>query len=230
MNPAFQSLESACPYAWPVTGDWRVADTALLVIDMQRDFLDPDGYFAALGEDASELREAVGPAAKVLALARRLGMRVIHTREGHRPDLADLNDTKRARALAMGAPIGGPGPLGRLLVRGEPGWDSIAEMAPVDDEIVIDKCGNGAFHATDLDQVLRANGIRNLWLVGVTTDVCVSSTMREANDRGYDVLLISDACRAATSALHAATLAGIEREGGVFGAHISSSALLEAVR
>ncbi|MES1932371.1 isochorismatase hydrolase [Salinisphaera shabanensis T35B1] len=230
MNPAFQSLESACPYAWPVTGDWRVADTALLVIDMQRDFLDPDGYFAALGENASELREAVGPAAKVLALARRLGMRVIHTREGHRPDLADLNDTKRARALAMGAPIGGPGQLGRLLVRGEPGWESIAEMAPLDDEIVIDKCGNGAFYATDLDQVLRANGIRNIWLVGVTTDVCVSSTMREANDRGYDVLLVSDACRAATSALHAATLAGIEREGGVFGAHISSSALLEAVR
>ena len=230
MSRPLPRLAGACPYAWPVGGDWRAADTALLVIDMQRDFLDPDGYFAALGENAGELRDAVAPAAQVLMLARELDMRVIHTREGHRPDLADLNETKRARAQAMGAPIGSAGPLGRLLVRGEPGWDSVAEMAPVGDEIVVDKCGNGAFHATDLDQILRANGIRNLWLLGVTTDVCVSSTMREANDRGYDVLLISDACRAATPALHEATLAGIEREGGVFGAHISSSALVKAVR
>ncbi|HCE39252.1 MAG TPA: cysteine hydrolase [Alcanivorax sp.] len=222
----FSPLSASRPYAWPLAGGWDNTDTALLMIDLQRDFLDPEGYFARLGEDTGHGRRVLEPARRLLAAARRAGLRVIHTREGHRPDLSDLNDTKRLRAESAGAAIGSHGPLGRLLVRGEPGWEIIDSVAPEPGEPVVDKCGNGAFYATDLEQLLRRAGIRNLILCGVTTDVCVSSTLREANDRGFDCLVLEDVCGAARPELHDAVFEGLEREGGIFGAFANSGALL----
>ncbi|MTI50065.1 MAG: cysteine hydrolase [Alcanivorax sp.] len=224
---AFDSSRCSVPYPWPVAGRWRADDTALLAIDMQKDFLDPRGYFASLGESLEHTRRSVAPARNALAAARDLGLTVVHTREGHRRDLSDLNDCKRLRAARAGAAIGSPGPLGRLLVRDEQGWDFIDEMRPLAGEPVVDKCGNGAFYATDLEQILRSRGIRHLLLLGVTTDVCVSSTMREANDRGFDCLLLEDCCGAATPELHQGVLNSLEREGGIFGAYADSRAFFE---
>jgi nicotinamidase-related amidase len=198
-------------------------------IDMQRDFLAPDGYFASMGEDLSHVRRGIGHAEKVLAAARSVGLTIIHTRESHRPDLSDLNASKRIKAERAGAPIGSVGPMGRLLVRGELGCDFIDSLQPEAGEIVIDKPGNSAFWATDLEQLLRVRGVRNIILMGVTTDVCVSSTMRDANDRGYDCLLLEDCCGAATSNLHEAVIAGLQREGGIFGAYAASLDLLSHI-
>lgn len=202
------------------------ARTALLVIDMQRDFLDLGGYAAATGMDISTLRHPIQAVRRLLGVARRLGMLVVHTREGHRSDLTDCPPAKLARSREAGAEIGSTGPLGRLLVRGEFGHDFIDELAPLPGEPVIDKPGYGAFHQTDLSQVLLNRGIEHLILTGVTTEVCVHSTLREAVDRGYRCALASDACGSAYPHLHTAALQMVAVEGGVFGRVADSATLI----
>ena len=200
--------------------------TALLVIDMQRDFCALGGYADQAGMDVSRLRAPIPAIQALLDRARGLGMLVVHTREGHRPDLSDLPEPKRRRAEATGAPIGSVGPLGRLLVRGEFGHDLIDELQPRAGEPVIDKPGYGAFAHTDLELILRRRGIERLILTGVTTEVCVSSTLRQAIDLGFDCLSVSDACASSDPQLHAAALAMIEVEGGLFGSVTDSTDLL----
>ena len=202
--------------------------TALLIIDMQRDFVMPGGFGEALGNDVTPLQATIAPTKRVLEAARKKGMLVIHTREGHRPDLTDCPPTKLVRGRGK-TRIGDPGPMGRILVRGEPGWDIIPELYPIAGEPIIDKPGKGSFCATDLDLILRQAGIANLILTGITTDVCVHTTMREANDRGYECLLLEDCCRATDAGNHAAALKMIKMQNGVFGAVSTSAALLEAL-
>jgi nicotinamidase-related amidase len=201
--------------------------TALVMIDMQRDFLDPRGYFGRSGADVAPLREIVPRSMRLLEAARKVGVRVIHTREGHRPDLSDLTSWKRRRAECAGAPIGSAGPLGRLLVRGEPGHAIIDELAPRPGEPVIDKPGYGAFYATDLELLLRAEGIGQLIIAGVTTDVCVHSTLREAVDRGFECITVGDACAAGDAEIHAAMLRCIAGEGGILGRVSSTTEVIE---
>ena len=205
-----------------------LARTALVIIDMQRDFLEPGGFGAALGNDVTRLQAAVAPCRAVLAAARARDMLVIHTREGHRPDLSDAPRLKVERgdpALRIGA----PGPMGRILVRGEPGHDIIAELYPQAGEPVIDKPGKGAFYQTDLDLMLRNRGIDTLLVAGVTTEVCVNTTVREANDRGYRCVVLADCCASYFPEFHAAGLAMIKAQGGIFGWVASSRALLGAL-
>jgi biuret amidohydrolase len=200
---------------------------ALVIIDMQRDFLDPRGYIAQTGVDVSVLRAAIEPTRRLLAAARAAGIRVIHTREGHRPDLSDLTAAKQRRAARAGAPIGSAGPLGRILIRGEVGHGIIDELMPTPEETVIDKPGFGAFYATDLELVLRSAGIGELTLVGVTTDICVHSTLREAVDRGFECEVVADACAAVEPALHEAMLSCIAGEAGILGRVTHSSDVVE---
>jgi nicotinamidase-related amidase len=200
--------------------------TALIVIDMQRDFCSPGGYADQAGLDISLLRAPIPAIRRVLDAARARGLLVLHTREGHRADLADLPEPKRLRAVNSGAPIGHPGPLGKLLVRGEYGHDLIDELQPLPGEPVIDKPGYSAFASTDLDLLLRNRGIRELIICGVTTEVCVHSTLRSAVDRGYACTLVSDACGSAYPQLHAAALAMVDVEGGLFGRVLDSHSLL----
>jgi len=195
---------------------------ALLVIDMQRDFLDPEGYIARSGVDVAALRAVIPNVQRLLETARGSGIRIIHTREGHRPDLSDLTTVKARRASRAGAAIGSLGPLGRLLVRGEPGHAIVPELAPLPSETIIDKPGFGAFYATDLEHVLRTAGIRALTIAGVTTDICVHSTLREAIDRGFECVTVGDACAAAEPTIHAAMLACIDGEGGILGRVLST--------
>lgn len=201
--------------------------TALLVIDMQRDFCAPGGYADCAGLDIQRLRAPIPLIQRLLAAARKLGLPVIHTREGHRADLSDLTESKRLRATNAGAAIGSQGPLGRLLVRGEYGHDLIDELQPLTGEPVVDKPGYSAFASTDLELLLRNRGITALVLSGVTTEVCVSSTLRDAVERGYACTLVSDACASPYPELHAAALAMVEVEGGVFGRVCDSRQLLE---
>jgi nicotinamidase-related amidase len=200
---------------------------ALLIIDMQRDFLDPAGYIAQSGVDVGVLRAVIPQVRLLLQAARKFGIPVVHTREGHRPDLSDLSAVKRRRAAGAGAPIGSVGPLGRLLVRGEPGHAIIQELAPLAGEPVIDKPGFGAFYATDLELLLRTAGINTLTLAGVTTDICVHSTLREAIDRGFDCLTVGDACAAGDPSIHEAMLACIAGEGGILGKVVSTQEVLD---
>lgn len=227
----------ADPYPWPYDGLLSPQNTALLVIDMQSDFCGKGGYIDLLGYDISITRAAVAPIERLLAAFREKDFHVLHTREGHRPDLSDLPENKRWRSRRSrdgdqtppGIGIGDEGPRGRVLVRGEPGWEIIPELAPIPGEPIIDKPGKGAFYATDLDMILRRRGVRNLVLAGITTDVCVHTTMRDANDRGYECLILSDATRATDPGNHAAALKMVTMQNGVFGAVSSSSILLEAL-
>jgi nicotinamidase-related amidase len=211
--------------AEPVPLHVDLTHAALIIIDMQRDFLEPGGFGAALGNDVSRLKVAVEPCRKVLAALRACGVPVIHTREGHRPDLSDAPRYKVERgdpALRIGA----PGPMGRILVRGEPGHDIVPQLYPISDEPVIDKPGKGAFYQTDLELVLRNRGVDTLFVCGVTTEVCVNTTVREANDRGYRCIVLSDCCASYFPEFHDMGLKMIKAQGGIFGSVASSRALL----
>jgi nicotinamidase-related amidase len=206
-----------------------LAGLALLIIDMQRDFLDPAGYIARSGVDVGVLRSIIPQVRRLLLAARAVGIPVIHTREGHRPDLSDLSSVKkRRRAAGAGAPIGSAGPLGRLLVRGEAGHAIVEELTPLANETIIDKPGFGAFYATDLELILHTAGIASLTLAGVTTDICVHSTLREAIDRGFDCVTVGDACAAGDPDVHAAMLACIAGEGGILGKIVSTDEAVAA--
>jgi nicotinamidase-related amidase len=221
---------AAEPYAFPIGGSLVPERTALLIIDMQRDFCEPRGYLEARGDDISATRAIIPNVSRVREAAAGVGMKIIYTREGHRPNLADLPAGKRLKTARAGAEIGSRGPLGRLLIRGEPGWDFVPELTPERDDTIIDKPGTGAFRSTDLHHVLMAGRIENLILVGVTTGVCVTSTAREAADLGYGVLVLGDCCAEPDPVNHEMALKLLKIEGGYIAAVSSAAAFLGAVQ
>jgi len=218
----------ANPYLWPYDGSVPVDRTALICIDWQTDFCGKGGYVDSMGYDIELTRAGLPATARLLEHVRALGMLVVHTREGHDPDLSDLPANKRWRSAQIGAEIGADGPNGRILVRGEPGWEIVPEVAPVAGEVIVDKPGKGAFYATNLDLVLRTHGITHLVLTGITTDVCVHTTMREANDRGYECLILSDCTGATDPSNHTAALHMVTMQGGVFGCVATSDDVIAA--
>ncbi|KAJ3288599.1 hypothetical protein HK104_008076 [Borealophlyctis nickersoniae] len=219
----------AQPYAWPFDGNFSSKNTALIIIDMQNDFCSPGGYIDGQGISLDPIRNIIPAIQNVLAAARQHGFYVIHTREGHRKDLSDLPENKqwRSRNVGNGVGIGDAGPLGKLLVRGDEGWEIIPELAPINGEVIIDKPGKGSFYATDLDMILTLKGIKNIAIAGVTTDVCVHTTMREANDRGYECVLLTDCTAAAFHKYWEAAIRMIHMQGGVFGATTTADKLIE---
>jgi nicotinamidase-related amidase len=222
---------AAEPYLWPFDGLVAPQRVAFIVIDMQTDFCGAGGYVDAMGYDIDNTRAAIAPIQSCLEAVRRVpGMRVMHTREGHRPELVDLpaNKVWRSKRVCLG--IGEAGPCGRILVRGEPGWEIIPELAPLAGETVIDKPGKGSFYATDLEHILRTCGITHLILTGITTDVCVHTTLREANDRGFECLVLGDCCGATELHHHEAALTMTSMQGGIFGATSTSRAFIEALQ
>lgn len=224
MNTPVPVAVDAEPYPF----EFNPNSTALLIIDMQRDFLEPGGFGEMLGNDVSQLRRTIEPNRRLLAAWRALDLTVIHTREGHRPDLLDLHPAKKVRGRGKCC-IGDIGPMGRILVRGQPGHDIIPELYPLPNEVVIDKPGKGAFYATDLESVLREHHIRQLVVTGVTTEVCVNTTVREANDRGYDCLVLSDCVGSYFPEFQDMGLRMIKAQGGIFGWVSDSSRLLQAL-
>jgi nicotinamidase-related amidase len=219
----------ARPWAWPHDGRLEPSETALLIIDMQRDFCDEGGYIASMGYDISPARQIIPHVRAVRDVISAWGGLVVFTREGHRPDLSDLHPMKAWRSRFGGIGIGAQGPLGRVLVRGEAGWEITPELAPQPGEILIDKPGYSAFYATDLERILTAKGIRRLIFAGVTTDVCVHSTLRSAVDRGYECLLVGDGCAATVPENHRAAVDTVMTEGGIFGAVATSHAVCSAL-
>lgn len=202
--------------------------TAMVIIDMQRDFLEPGGFGDLLGNDISNLHRAIGPCKNMLQICRSLGMLVIHTREGHRPDLADLHPFKFQRPGSKNpGVIGTEGPSGRIMVRGEPGHDIIPELYPIAGEPVLDKPGKGSFYATDLECILKARQITTLLVCGVTTEVCVHTTIREANDRGFFCICVSDCCASYFDEFHSMALKMLVAQGGIFGYVIESTPLIK---
>jgi nicotinamidase-related amidase len=224
MDKSSSLTVDAQPYAY----EFVPAQTALLIIDMQRDFLEPGGFGEMLGNDVSQLRRTIEPNKKLLAAWRAAGLTVIHTREGHRPDLADLPPAKKVRGRNKSC-IGDPGPMGRILVRGEAGHDIIPELYPLPTEPVIDKPGKGAFFATDLHAILQNLNINSLVVTGVTTEVCVNTTVREANDRGYNCLVPDDCVGSYFPEFQEMGLKMIKAQGGIFGWVASSKCLLDVL-
>jgi nicotinamidase-related amidase len=221
---------AAEPYAWPCDGGFSPSRTALVCVDWQTDFCGPGGYVDAMGYDLSLTRAGIEPTRKVLDLVRRVpGMHVVHTREGHKPDLSDCPPNKLWRSKQIGAGIGDQGPCGRILIRGEAGWDIIPELYPIAGEPIIDKPSKGAFGTTDIDLVLRNRGVTNLIFTGITTDVCVHTIMREANDLGYECLLLKDCTGATDYGNYQAAVKMVTMQGGVFGAVADSEALIAAL-
>ena len=219
-----QRIIDAQPYAFELLP----AKCALLIIDMQRDFLEPGGFGEMLGNDVSQLRSAIEPNKQLLAAWRAAGLVVLHTREGHRPDLSDLPPAKKVRGHGSKT-IGDPGPMGRILIRGEPGQDIIPELYPLPSEPVIDKPGKGAFFATDLHAILQNLGITQLVVTGVTTEVCVNTTVREANDRGFECLVPEDCVASYFPVFQEMGLKMIKAQGGIFGWVTHSSQILAAL-
>ncbi|HKJ62712.1 MAG TPA: isochorismatase family cysteine hydrolase [Hyphomicrobiales bacterium] len=219
----------ARPSAWPHDGRLEPSETALLIIDMQRDFCDEGGYIASMGYDISPARQIIPNVRAVRDAVSAWGGSIVLTREGHRPDLSDLPPLKAWRSRRGGVEVGVGGPLGRVLVRGEAGWEIVPELAPRPGEIIVDKPGYSAFHATDLERILTAKGVRRLIFTGVTTDICVHSTLRSAVDRGYECVLVEDGCAATVAENHRAAVNTITTEGGIFGAVTTAHAICSAL-
>lgn len=236
LHSAFFILNSFCgmqikadPYPWPYDGDLDIKRTAVLCVDWQIDFCGRGGYVDKMGYDISLTRAGIEPTQRVLDSWRKRGGMVLHTREGHKPDLSDCPPNKLWRSRQIGAGIGDAGPCGRILIRGEAGWDIIEELKPLPGEPIIDKPTKGAFGSTDIDLVLRNRGITHLIFTGITTDVCVHTIMREANDLGYECLLLSDCTGATDYGNHQAAVKMVTMQNGVFGAVATSDDLLEAI-